>query len=74
MEIKVLPLGFIGANCYMIKGEKGAVLIDTGEYHPALYEFLKENSDKECMILLTHCHFDHIGGAVKLRENCGVKR
>ena len=73
MEIKVLPLGFIGANCYMIKGEKGAVLIDTGIYNSALEEFLKENSHKECMILLTHMHFDHIGGALKLRENCGVK-
>ena len=73
MEIKVLPLGLIGANCYMITGEKGAVLIDTGEYSPRLEQFLNDNSDKERLILLTHCHFDHIGGALKLRENTGVK-
>lgn len=73
MEIKVLPLGLIGANCYMIKGKMGAVLIDTGAHNPALEEFLKENQDKERLILLTHPHFDHIGGALELREKTGVK-
>ena len=73
MEIKVLPMGMIGANCYIITGETGAVLIDTGEYSEKLEQFLKVNSDKERLILLTHSHFDHIGGALKLRENTGVK-
>lgn len=73
MEIKVLPIGPIGANCYMIKGETGAVLIDTGDHNSILEEFLKENDDKERLILLTHSHFDHIGGALKLRKETGVK-
>lgn len=66
-------MGMISANCYMITGETGAVLIDTGEYSPLLEQFLKDNGDKHCLILLTHSHFDHIGGALKLRENTGVK-
>lgn len=66
-------MGMIGANCYMITGKTGAVLIDTGEYSEKLEQFLKDNSDKERLILLTHSHFDHIGGALKLRENTGVK-
>lgn len=66
-------MGMIGANCYIITGETGAVLIDTGEYSEKLEQFLKDNSDKERLILLTHSHFDHIGGALKLRENTGVK-
>lgn len=73
MEIKALPMGMIGANCYMVTGERGAVLIDTGGYSPVLEQFLKENEDKERLILLTHAHFDHIGGALRLRENMGVK-
>ena len=73
MEIKALPMGMIGANCYMIKGETGAVLVDTGEYSSVLEQFLKDNCDKERLILLTHSHFDHIGGALKLHENTGVK-
>lgn len=66
-------MGMIGANCYMIKGDTGAVLIDTGEYSPLLEDFLRENEGKERLILLTHAHFDHIGGADVLRKNTGVK-
>lgn len=73
MEISVLPMGMIGANCYIITGEKGIVLIDTGEYSEKLEQILKDNSDKEQLLLLTHSHFDHIGGALRLRENTGVK-
>jgi len=66
-------MGMIGANCYMITGNTGAVLIDTGEYSPLLESFLEENRDKQRLILLTHAHFDHIGGADILRKNTGVK-
>lgn len=73
MEIKTLPLGMIGANCYMIKTEKSAVVIDIGKYSKAVVDFLKENEDKERLILLTHCHFDHIGGAEAVSLETGVK-
>jgi len=73
MEIKVLPLGELGANCYMIKGDKGVVVIDVGAPSKAVENFLIENSDKQRLILLTHCHFDHIGGAEALREATGVE-
>ena len=73
MEIKYLPIGHIGANCYFVTGEKGAVIVDPGEYLPELEGFLNDNSDKERLILLTHCHFDHIGGALELRRKTGVK-
>ena len=73
MEIKVVPLGHIQTNCYMLKGEKGAILIDPGFKSEITKNFLEENKDKERLILLTHAHFDHIGGAPFLREDSGVK-
>lgn len=73
MEINVLPLGHIGSNCYMISTEKAAVVIDCGFESDAVNAFLKENSQKECMILLTHGHFDHIGGAESLRKETDTK-
>jgi len=72
MEIKVLPLGDIQVNCYLVSTEKSALVVDPGFYSQKVEEFLKENSHKERMILLTHAHFDHIGGAELLRENTGV--
>lgn len=68
MEIKVVPLGHIQTNCYMIETEQAAVVIDPGFNSEITEEFLKQNSKKERAILLTHCHFDHIGGASALKK------
>ncbi|MBR6532815.1 MAG: MBL fold metallo-hydrolase [Clostridia bacterium] len=73
MEIKVLPLGEIGANCYMLSTEKAAVVIDPGFYSETVSRFLIDNANKERLILLTHAHFDHIGGADSLRKNTDTK-
>lgn len=68
MEIKVLPLGHIQANCYLIKSDNAAIVIDPGFESKSVTDFLIENKDKQRLILLTHGHFDHIGGANALRN------
>ncbi|MBQ6825041.1 MAG: MBL fold metallo-hydrolase [Clostridia bacterium] len=73
MEIKALPLGYIRVNCYLIKTEKAAIVIDPGYKNEKIDEFLLENEDKERLILLTHAHFDHIGALPLLRDKTGVK-
>ncbi len=73
MEIKVLPLGHIGSNCYMLSTEKAAVVIDPGFKSETVTQFLIDNSHKERLILLTHAHFDHIGGADSLRKSTDTK-
>jgi len=72
MEIKILPLGYIGTNCYLIQSEKAAVVIDPGFVSQGVLEFLKENGEKERAILLTHAHFDHISGVPDLKDNTEV--
>lgn len=73
MQIKTLPLGKLGVNCYLISSEKAAIVIDPAIYDKRIEDFLIQNANKERLILLTHCHFDHIGGAEVLRNNTGVK-
>lgn len=73
MEIKVLKLGHIQTNCYLVSTQKAALVIDPGFKSEAVKAFLKENSDKERLILLTHAHFDHIGAALDLKNECNVK-
>lgn len=73
MEIKTLVLGLIKVNCYLVKGESGCVVIDPGFYDERILDFLKENADKQRLILITHAHFDHIGGALALSRETGVK-
>ena len=73
MEIKTLVMGHIHTNCYLVSTDKTALVIDPAFVSKETEDFLLQNSDKERIILLTHAHFDHIGGAPVLRENTGVK-
>lgn len=73
MEIRVIHLGLIKTNCYLLSSEKAAVVIDPGFKSELTAEFLNESADKERLILITHAHFDHIGGADELRRLTGVK-
>lgn len=66
------------AAIYLIISAGNAALVDagTGQGHVALVhnirECLPENSHLE-YILLTHCHFDHAGGADALRNEFGCR-
>ena len=73
MEIKRLVLGYIGVNCYLVSTDKAALVIDPGYESAEAEQFLNQNSQKKRLILLTHAHFDHIGGAESLSQKIGVK-
>lgn len=68
MKIDVIPLGIIGANCYLVSSNDFALVIDPGKYDERIADFLNQNADVKRYILLTHTHFDHICGAKQLRE------
>ena len=71
--MKITPLNIWMTNCYLIETEKAAVIIDPAFKRQKLVDFLKDNENKERLVLITHGHFDHIGGAVNLCEETGVK-
>lgn len=73
MEIRAIHLGLIKTNCYLISTDKAAVVIDPGFKTAITADFLKANEGKARMILITHAHFDHIGGAEALRDETGVE-
>lgn len=71
--MKIETLNLKDTNCYLISSENAAIVIDPGYKSDIPEKFLKENCDKEGLILLTHAHFDHIGDAERLRDICNVK-
>ncbi len=75
MKVEFLLEGHLAtySNCYGILTDKAAIVVDPGKYTLELKEFLANNSDKTRLILITHAHYDHIGGALQLRESTGVK-
>ncbi len=64
--ITLSPRGF-GANTYVITtDDKHAIVIDPAQ--PRIEgELLKRGLEPTC-VLLTHCHFDHVGGVAALQE------
>ncbi len=72
MTVKTLPLGLIRANCYLIESEQAAIVVDAGLEEDLVLQFLRENEQKDRAVLLTHVHFDHIGGAALLQRETGV--
>lgn len=71
MLVNTVVLGSGAANCYMVKTSDASVVIDPAQVTVELVDFL--NSDSNGIILLTHCHFDHMAGAEELREKTGAK-
>lgn len=72
MEIKVLSLGPIGTNCYIVSKNNECLLFDPGAQPEIVVEYLTEHNLKPIAILLTHAHFDHIGAVDELRKKYNV--
>lgn len=72
-QIYQLPLGALGTNCYIIPGEGSrAVVIDPASV-TEVEMFLNTHGLKLGTMLITHGHYDHFAGAVRLQENSGAK-
>ena len=73
MNIKTLTLGPLQVNCYIIYVNQACLVIDPGfepEQVMAKCNALGLNIEA---ILLTHGHFDHVGGVKKLAEQTGCR-
>ena len=70
--IEFLPEGFT-ANCYALTVGDEIALIDVGTATNEIIDFVKSNSEKIKYILLTHDHFDHIGGVETVLKYCNAK-
>lgn len=69
MRLERLVCGSLRVNTYIIGGETtdDCMVIDPGEAAPVI-DYLKENQLNCTHILLTHGHFDHIGGVRQVKD------
>jgi len=68
-------LGPAQENCYFVRAERGApegVLIDPGDESAQLRLELARTGAQCAALLVTHCHFDHIGAVAALAEATGA--
>ena len=61
MKVKVMQVGPIGTNCYILEDEatNKAAVIDPGDEGDRILSVLKEDGVQVEYILLTHGHYDH---------------
>lgn len=69
MKVHVYPLGLIETNCYIIEGENELLVIDPGDNGKFVNDLINKFNKKLSAILLTHAHFDHIGGIDEVVKN-----
>lgn len=70
MKVKVLCVGQIGTNCYLLEDEaaKLAAVIDPGDEADRILEVLREDGVQVEYILLTHGHYDHTTAVPELHK------
>lgn len=75
LKIGRMVLGPMQTNSYFVyrEGESSVMYFDPPSSGAHIFDKLKDAGFEPEVILLTHGHFDHIGGAAELREKSGVK-
>jgi glyoxylase-like metal-dependent hydrolase (beta-lactamase superfamily II) len=74
LEVDGLQLGPIGTNCYLVReaGSDRAFVVDPGAEAERVVELAASRGVTIEQILVTHCHWDHIGGVADLAELTGA--
>jgi glyoxylase-like metal-dependent hydrolase (beta-lactamase superfamily II) len=74
IEIRSLTVGPVAENSYVFRrdGADKGLIIDPGDEAPRLLGAIDELGIELEAILLTHCHFDHIGAVAPVAEATGA--
>ena len=75
IHIKRIPVTPMETNCFIIRDEATGrcAIIDPGALNKALSAAIEEAGyDSFDYILLTHCHFDHVGGVSRVKQLTGA--
>lgn len=69
LNVNILPLGPLQTNCYIAvcQETREAAVIDPAWDGGAILTALQDNEWQLTHILLTHSHFDHVGGLSELK-------
>ena len=70
----MFTVGQVQENCFLLRrdGAGQALIVDPGDDAPRLLKAVDELGVKVEAILVTHCHFDHIGAVAPVAEATGA--
>jgi len=75
MDVRMFTVGMIQENCFLLRrdGSDRALIVDPGEEAPKLLTAIEQLGVKLEGILLTHCHFDHVGAVAPVARATGAE-
>jgi hydroxyacylglutathione hydrolase len=74
MDVRSFTVGPVAENCYIARrdGADAAILVDPGDDADRLLAAIDQLGASVEAILVTHCHFDHIGAVAPLARATGA--
>ena len=70
----MFTVGFVQENCFLLRrdGAKEALIVDPGDEAPRILHSVDELGLQIEGILVTHCHFDHVGAVAPVAKATGA--
>jgi hydroxyacylglutathione hydrolase len=74
LDVEMLTVGQIGENCFLFRPQGGdrLLIVDPGEEAERILAAVEATGASVEAILLTHCHFDHIGAVAPVARATGA--
>ena len=74
LDVEMLTVGELGENCFLVRrqGSDRVLVVDPGEEAGRILAKLEEIGGTAEAILITHCHFDHIGAVAAVAAATGA--
>ena len=74
LDVEMLTVGQIGENCFLFRPQGGEklLIVDPGEEAERILAAVESTGAAVEAILLTHCHFDHIGAVAPVARATGA--
>jgi hydroxyacylglutathione hydrolase len=74
LDVQMLTVGPVAENCFLLRreGSDKLLVVDPGEEPERILAAIEETGATVEAILVTHCHFDHIGAVAPLAAATGA--
>jgi hydroxyacylglutathione hydrolase len=74
LDVEMLTVGAVAENCFLLRrqGSDRLLVVDPGEEEERILAAVEATGAKVEAILITHCHFDHIGAVAPVAAATGA--
>jgi glyoxylase-like metal-dependent hydrolase (beta-lactamase superfamily II) len=74
LDVEMLTVGPVQENCFLVRreGADKLLVVDPGEEAERILLAIEQTGAKVEAILITHCHFDHIGAVAPVAAATGA--